>query len=53
MIPQKINEWIDRLIKEVINSREVIDSREVIEAEIVEEHEVKLLSAPKKIDIYV
>ena len=46
MIPQMIYEWINRLIQEAA------DSEEVIEAEIVEEHEVKLLSSSKKIDIY-
>jgi hypothetical protein len=47
MTPNRIHEWIDKLIKKEI------DSREIIEAEIVEVCEFKLLTAPKRIDIYV
>jgi hypothetical protein len=42
-----IHEWINRLIQKVANSNDII------EAEIVEVHEVKLLTAPKRIDITV
>lgn len=43
----KINEWISKLVQKEL------ESREVLEAEIIEEHEVKLLPAPKGIDLYV